>query len=118
MTNRLMQRAGEDALTHARPRTVWERLPVWPRIFGRMLIRSQAPTATRKFVTSSVAQPASSDIAPDVVQRFVDQHGELVAWITDAHSQPLETLGIKPTLEELKKDWATLEAARKAYLEK
>jgi hypothetical protein len=38
--------------------------------------------------------------------------------ITDAHSQPLETLGIKPTLEELKKDWAALEGARKAYLEK
>src|SRR5690348_17748962 len=87
MTNRLMQRAGEDALTHARPRTVWERLPVWPRIFGRMLIRSQAPTATRKFVTSSVAQPASSDIAPDVVQRFVDQHGELVAWIEQLDEQ-------------------------------
>ena len=38
--------------------------------------------------------------------------------ITDAHSQPLETLGIKPTLEELRKDWAALEAARKAYVEK
>jgi hypothetical protein len=36
MTNRLMQRAGEDALTHARPRTVWERLPVWPRFVGRI----------------------------------------------------------------------------------
>jgi hypothetical protein len=28
---------------------------------------------------------------------------EFACRITDAHSQPLETLGIKPTLEELKK---------------
>ncbi|MGV3518546.1 AAA family ATPase [Luteitalea sp.] len=36
--------------------------------------------------------------------------------ITDAHSQPLETLNIKPTLDELKRDYAALDAARKAYL--
>ncbi len=35
--------------------------------------------------------------------------------ITDAHSQPLETLCVKPVLEELKEDWATLLAERKKY---
>ena len=42
-------------------------------MFGRMLIRSQAPTATRKFKADPSAQPSSSDIDPDVVHRFAEQ---------------------------------------------
>ena len=36
--------------------------------------------------------------------------------ITIAHSQPLETLGVKPKLEELKDDWKTLTDGRKKYI--
>jgi hypothetical protein len=31
------------------------------------------------------------------------------------HSQPLDTLGVRPTLEELREDWADLQNALKAY---
>ena len=79
--NRLMFRAAEDTLNDARPRTVWQRLPVLPGILGRMLIRSQAPGAVRKFTAPSKAQPATSDIAADIIQRFVEQHREVVAWL-------------------------------------
>jgi len=33
-----------------------------------------------------------------------------------AHSQPLETLSVRPTLAELKQDWAAAQQARDAYL--
>jgi hypothetical protein len=33
------------------------------------------------------------------------------------HSQPLETLNVRPSLSELEKDWATLQAALKEYQE-
>ena len=46
--------------------------------------------------------------------RFSSQRAESPTRILS----PFETLGIKPTLEELGKDWAALDAARKAYLEK
>ena len=36
--------------------------------------------------------------------------------IMDGHSQPLETLSVRPTLEELKTDWAAAQAARTAYM--
>ena len=36
--------------------------------------------------------------------------------MTDAHSQPLETLGVKPSMDELKEDWATLQEARGKYV--
>jgi ABC-type transport system involved in cytochrome c biogenesis ATPase subunit len=35
----------------------------------------------------------------------------------DGHSQPLETLGVRPGLEELETDWKALQAARKAYID-
>jgi hypothetical protein len=77
--NRLMMRAADEALLGKRPSTIWQRLPGVPGILGRTLIRSQAPTAMRKFKAPSSARPAASDIAPDVVQRFVDQHRDAVA---------------------------------------
>ena len=33
-----------------------------------------------------------------------------------SHSQPLETLNVRPSLDEFKKDWADVQAAREAYL--
>jgi hypothetical protein len=35
--------------------------------------------------------------------------------VMDGHSQPLETLSIRPTLDELEKDWAKLQTARNSY---
>jgi hypothetical protein len=79
--NRLMFQAAEAALNNARPRTLWQRLPVLPGVLGRMLIRSQSPSAARRFTAPSKAQPATSDIATDIIQRFVEQHREAVAWV-------------------------------------
>ena len=76
--NRLMFQTADAALNNAEPRTLWQRLPVLPGVLGRMLIRSQAPGAARKFTAPSKAQPASSDIAADIIQRFVEQHRDAV----------------------------------------
>ena len=76
--NRLMVSASEEALKAGRSRSIWQRLPVLPGLFGRMLIRSQTPGSTRKFTAAAPAQPASSDIAADVIGRFVEQHREIV----------------------------------------
>ena len=79
--NRLMVQSAREALDGAKPPTIWQRLPVLPGMFGRMLIRSQAPQATRKFTASPLATPASSDIAADIVDRFIAQDHELVRWL-------------------------------------
>src|SRR6187401_1611784 len=79
--NRLMFRAAEDALDDAAARTLWQRLPVLPGVLGRMLVRSQAPSAARKFTAHPKAQPATSDIAADIIQRFIEQHRDAVAQV-------------------------------------
>ena len=37
--------------------------------------------------------------------------------VMEGHSQPLETLAVRPTLDELEQDWKDLQAALKAYSE-
>jgi hypothetical protein len=79
VANRLMIQSAVDAIDGTRPRTVWQRLPIWPGVLGRMLIRSQAPGTTRKFKAPPLAQPAASAVAADIVQQFVAQHADAVA---------------------------------------
>ena len=79
--NRLMLKAAESALDEAQPRTVWQRLPILPVVFGRLLVRSQAPEATRKYTASPQAQPATSDIATDIIPRIAEQHRTAIAWV-------------------------------------
>lgn len=69
--NREMFASADAATGRAHPRTLWQRLPVLPGIFGRMLIRSQMPEAKRKFTAPPKAAPTSSAIDPRIIERFV-----------------------------------------------
>jgi hypothetical protein len=77
-SNRLMFSRADDALNPSHPRTIWQRLPGLPGLFGKLLVRSQAPDVTRRYKAPAPARPSTSDISPDVVQRFVAQHREAV----------------------------------------
>ena len=77
--NRLILERADEALANAGPRTIWQRLPVLPAVFGWLLVRSQAPGGTRRFTAPPAAQPSASDIAADVVSRFVRQQRESAA---------------------------------------
>ena len=77
--NREMFKSIDDAIDGARAPTVWQRLPVLPRVFGAMLIRSQRPDATRKFTAARRAEPSSSTIDPQIVARFVAYQHEAAA---------------------------------------
>jgi hypothetical protein len=62
-------------------RTVWQRLPVLPGVFGRVMITSLTPAGTRKFTAPQTATPSASDIDAGVIDRFVDGHQEIAAVI-------------------------------------
>ena len=72
--NLLMIKAIDSALHPAHEPTTWQRMPIVPGLCGRLLIRSQAPDARRKYSAPRAAQPTTSAIASDIVERFVAQH--------------------------------------------
>ncbi len=77
--NRGMLLALGAAMDPAAARTVWQRLPILPGVFGRMLIKSQTPDAKRKFTAPRQAVPASSALDPGVIARFAAQQREAAA---------------------------------------
>jgi hypothetical protein len=66
----MMQAIGRG-LDPTTPRTLWQQLPLWPRLLGWMLVTSQAPGGKQKHKAPASAVPAASNIAPDVIQQFV-----------------------------------------------
>jgi hypothetical protein len=80
--NRQMLDAAAAALGGARPQTIWMKLPIWPGLVGRMLIKSQSPSTTRKFKAPSQAQPTASGIDPGIVARFIGQQRDLMTRVS------------------------------------
>ncbi|MBV9958164.1 MAG: DinB family protein [Acidobacteria bacterium] len=58
--------------------TVWERLPVLPKFFGRFIVNAANPESTRKVKAPKVFAPASSDVDAHIVESFI-AHQALVA---------------------------------------
>jgi hypothetical protein len=67
----------ERIIAGAQPRTLWQRVPLLPGFFGRLLIRSVSPESARKLKAPKVFAPASSDIAGDIISQFARHQDEL-----------------------------------------
>ncbi|HEU0175520.1 MAG TPA: DinB family protein [Blastocatellia bacterium] len=59
--------------------TILHRLPFLPAMFGRMMIKVVSPDSPRKFKAPGSAQPSSSSIDPQIVERFVTHQRETLA---------------------------------------
>lgn len=60
-------------------KTLLQRLPFLPAAFGRMMVKSLSPNSNQKFKAPSPAQPSSSSIDPQIVERFITHQRETLA---------------------------------------
>ena len=58
--------------------TLWERMPLLPNLFGKMLIRSLSPASTQKLKAPQVFRPANSDIDASIIEDFAQQQQRLI----------------------------------------
>lgn len=58
-------------LTGQKKTAVMERVPVLPKLWGKLLIKSLDPKATRKLKAPSRFQPSASDIPGSIIEDFV-----------------------------------------------
>ena len=68
----------EDILAGRRRARVWERVPLLPRLFGRVLIDTLRPDSGRRVKARPAFYPSSSDIAPTIVAAFLEQQERLM----------------------------------------
>lgn len=59
--------------------TLWQRMPALPGLFGRLMIKTLAPGATRKFKAPPRFQPTASHVDPQIVSRFVAHQQDVIA---------------------------------------
>lgn len=91
--NREMFQALDAAIEPSASRTIWQRLPLLPRMFGRIMIQSQRPDARQKFTAPAMAAPAASAIDPDITNRFIAHQRDAAA-----HVQTFEDRGVADTI--------------------
>jgi hypothetical protein len=77
-TNADMLDAATAAIGRGQPKSIWQRLPLWPGMMGRMLVRSQSPQSRGRYTAARPAQPTASALDPGIVPRFIGQQRDLL----------------------------------------
>lgn len=69
--------AMEEALA-GKTRTLWQRMPMLPGLGGKLLMKFVDPASTRKVTAPQKFRPAQSDVAPSIVDDFVEHQATLI----------------------------------------
>jgi len=77
--NRSFHPQFDQIISSEKKTTLWERMPFLPGLFGKLLVKSQAPNSHQKFKAPNLAQPSSSAVDPQIVDRFIENHHETMA---------------------------------------
>ena len=94
--NRHMFQAMDAATDGSHPRTVWQRLPLLPGLFGSMLIKSQMPQSQKKFKAPAKAVPSASAIDPQIIERFVAYQDEAAARVRSLDGRAAARIMVSP----------------------
>ena len=78
ISNRPYVRIFEEILAGRRRQRVWERMPLLPRLFGRLLINTLRPDSGRKAKARPAFYPSRSHIAPAIITTFLEQQERLL----------------------------------------
>jgi hypothetical protein len=84
----------EDILAGRRRPRLWERMPVLPRLFGRLVIGALRPEAGRKAKARPAFVPSKSRIAPEIIATFIEQQEQLLGLMSASRSLDLEGITI------------------------
>ncbi|MEI8167108.1 MAG: DinB family protein [Chloroflexales bacterium] len=68
----------EQLLAGQKPTTIWERLPVAPALFARLLIDALEPAANRRVQAPKIFQPGQSAVERQILTTFAQQQQRMV----------------------------------------
>jgi hypothetical protein len=72
VTNKMELRAIEKAVGGAHTQSFWEKLPVLPTVFGRLLLGMVDPQNAKKFKAPKNFRPARSDVRPEILEEYFE----------------------------------------------
>jgi hypothetical protein len=84
----------EEILQGRHRQRAWERMPLLPRFFGPLLIRTLRPDSGRKVTARPAFYPSSSHIAPGIIASFLEQQGRLLRLMEATRGLELDSITI------------------------
>jgi hypothetical protein len=75
-------------------KTFWQQLPLLPRFFGDMLYKYVHPETTRPVTSPPIFRPSSSQIEPDVYERFEAHQKQVIDLMHASQDKPIDELVI------------------------
>ena len=84
----------EDILAGRRRPRLWERMPLLPRFFGKLLITTLRPDSGRRVKARPAFHPSNSHIAPAIIATFLEQQARLLRLMNGSRHLDLERITI------------------------
>jgi len=84
----------EEIREGRRRRRAWERMPLLPRFFGKLIINTLRPDSGRKAKARPAFYPSSSHIAPGVIGNFLEQQERLLLFMESTRGLDLDGIRI------------------------
>ena len=91
----------EDIGQGRRRRRAWERVPLLPRLFGRLLIRTLRPDTGRNVKAPRALNPSTSQIPAAIITSFVEQQNRLLQLMEGTHGLELPRMTITSPVARL-----------------
>jgi hypothetical protein len=108
-------KAQDGATRTALVRQAYSRLRAFCEVFAEKELLQGVSTRYDPAIHMTMLAKIKLDKLPDAIS-VVNEVFDTACRHTEAHSQPVATLGVAPTLEELEADWTKIKDARKQYL--
>ena len=84
----------DDVLAGRKKSSVWQKLPLLPRFWGKMLIKSLDPSSTRKIKAPKKFLPAQSDVPGTIIEDFVTHQTQVIKKMRATENLDLERIVI------------------------
>ena len=94
ISNRLLLTVIEEIRQEKRRPRAWERVPLLPRLFGKLLIRTLRADAGRKVKAPRALTPSASHIPAGIITSFVEQQERLLQLMEGTRRLELERITI------------------------
>src|SRR5215213_4123 len=84
----------DNVIEGRRQSSVWQKLPLLPGLWGKLLIKALDPSSTRRVKAPKRFLPAQSDVNDSIIHDFVDQQAVIVEKINATAKLDLERIVI------------------------
>ncbi len=91
----------EQVLAGKQRTTLWQRVPLLPALFGKMIVQAVSPEAARKLKAPKIYAPASSDIEGAIIHRFLERQEQVIQYMQAMQGLAVEKIIMSSPVTDL-----------------